>query len=247
MIKTAVAISDTHSWDSIIEVPTADLLIHSGDLTNIGTKTEITKSLTWLASLPHKHKVFIAGNHDFYLDTHWKAKTPEGERRHGYRPKGTEDEIKELLAQFPSLIYLNDSGVEIEGLKIWGSPIQPWFHDWGFNRERGAEISKHWELIPQDTDILITHGPPFGILDKTVHGQYTGCDNLLKAIASKNIRLHIFGHIHEGRGISTRDGGEGKPHKRFLNASSLDEYYEPFPYPYTLIDIENWEILNGKK
>jgi len=243
----ATVISDTHSWNSTINVPKSDLLIHSGDLTRIGSKSEITQALTWLSSLPHKYKVVIAGNHDFFLDSQWQGRTDIGQSRHSHRAKGTEEEIKELLSQFKDIIYLNDSGTEIEGIKIWGSPIQPWFHDWAFNRNRGEEILKHWKLIPKDIDILITHGPPFGILDRTVHGDYTGCSDLLKEIETRKIKLHIFGHIHEGRGTSTRTSDDGTHQTIFLNASSIDETYEPFPNPYTMVDLEKWEILNGKR
>jgi Icc-related predicted phosphoesterase len=98
-------------------------------------------------------------------------------------------------------IYLEDSGITIEGLKIWGSPISPNYHSWAFNCERGEEIRKHWDLIPEDTDILITHCPPFGILDFDPEGKPKGCEDLLTIIQQKvKPRLHIFGHLHDAHG-----------------------------------------------
>ncbi|MBC7410804.1 MAG: metallophosphoesterase, partial [Arcicella sp.] len=114
-----------------------------------GRIEEIEMFNEWMGSLPHRHKVVIAGNHDFFFEKY---------------PK----EAKRLIT---NATYLNDSGILIEGLHIWGSPIQPWFYDWAFNRKRGKDIRKHWDLIPTNTDILITHGPPFGILDATERGE----------------------------------------------------------------------------
>lgn len=118
------------------------------------------------------------------------------------------------------VVYLNDSSVEIEGIKIWGSPITPWFNDWAFNRDRGSEIKKHWDLIPDDIDILVTHGPPFGILDETVYGKRTGCEELLLRVYQVKPKYHIFGHIHKDYGSFTK--GE----ITFINASVLDDWYE---------------------
>ena len=119
-----------------------------------------------------------------------------------------------------NVIYLNDSGVTIEGIKIWGSPIQPWFYDWAFNRQRGSEICKHWDLIPNDTDVLMTHGPAYMRLDKTTSGHYVGCMDLLTAIRRVRPQFHISGHIHEAYGM-VKEGVT-----TYINASVLDERYE---------------------
>ncbi|MFN8395634.1 MAG: metallophosphoesterase [Bacteroidia bacterium] len=120
---------------------------------------------------------------------------------------------------FDNVIYLNDSGVEIEGVKIWGSPIQPWFFDWAFNRQRGADIAKHWALIPEDTDILVTHGPPYGILDRTDDGKLVGCEELIKVVERIRPKIHVFGHIHEAHGSLIKDG------THYVNASILNLRY----------------------
>jgi len=90
--------------------------------------------------------------------------------------------------------------VIIEGVKFYGSPWQPRFFDWAFNLDRGEEIKKKWDLIPMDTDVLITHGPPYGILDLTHEGEKVGCEELMKAVLRVQPKIHIFGHIHEAYG-----------------------------------------------
>ncbi len=194
-----VAISDTHGQHAKILLPDADVIIHAGDVSGRGTESQIVEFLNWFSGLNFRYKIFIAGNHDFFLE------------------RECADRIQSLIPD--NVIYLNDSGIEIEGIKIWGSPIQPWFHDWAFNRRRGADIRKHWDLIPTDTDILLTHGPVKGILDRTVYGQEVGCDDLLDAVKRISPALHIFGHIHEAYGT------EIKGETRFINASILNEDY----------------------
>jgi predicted phosphohydrolase len=198
MTMRIVLISDTHNRHDGIQLPEGDILIHSGDFSGRGLEREVIDFLHWFGKQPHRHKVLIAGNHDFLAEKNpglFASLIPEG------------------------VTYLNDSGAVIEGLKIWGSPIQPWFYDWAFNRQRGADIARHWELIPADTDILVTHGPPFGILDKVENGPHVGCEELLKKIESVQPRLHVFGHIHEGHG----ELQVGKT--KFVNASVLNAKY----------------------
>jgi Icc-related predicted phosphoesterase len=195
-----VCISDTHTLHKNMKIPDGDLLIHAGDVSSRGKLEEIIQFNDWLGTLPHRHKVMIAGNHDFYFESN----SPHA---------------KSLIT---NAVYLNDSGIEIEGFKIWGSPVQPWFYDWAFNRQRGEDIRKHWELIPTDTDILITHGPPYGILDETARGELVGCADLLEVIQQRvKPRLHVFGHIHEGYGKTTI--GE----TLFVNPSMVNLQYRP--------------------
>ena len=174
-----ICISDTHNLHKDLRIPEGDILVHAGDLTCVGGIDEIKQFNIWLGTLPHRYKIVIAGNHDLYLEA-----VPSSAN---------------LLIN--NAIYLNDSGVEIEGLKIWGSPISPNYQDWAFNRERGETIRKHWEMIPEDTDILITHCPPFGILDFTDTGKHEGCQDLFEIVQQKiKPRLHIFGHLHYAHG-----------------------------------------------
>lgn len=198
-----VCISDTHNKHQKLKLPACDLLIHAGDFSGKGKSAEIFDFMKWFSSkeVPGKHKIFISGNHDFAMES-------------------SECGIYEKQANDLGIIYLNDTGIEIDGVKIWGSPISPWFHDWAFNRQRGMEIRKHWDLIPKDTEILITHGPPKGILDKTWRGQNVGCEELSKMIFEEKklteLKLHVFGHIHEDKGIKDVAG------IRFINASSVN-------------------------
>lgn len=202
-----VCLSDTHNCNEQIVVPGGDLLIHSGDATIQGTEFEVENFLGWFSSLPHEYKIFVAGNHD------WMYQTDNRRAR--------------LLTASFGIKYLQDSFIEIEGLKIYGSPWQPRFFDWAFNLMRGKELAEKWEMIPFDTDILITHGPPNGILDE-VPRQYwvenTGCEELIKKVEELSefkLKAHIFGHIHCGYGQTEKFG------VKFINASNCNEEYQP--------------------
>ncbi|HEX8197531.1 MAG TPA: metallophosphatase domain-containing protein [Pyrinomonadaceae bacterium] len=195
-----VLLSDTHNCNEQISVPDGDILIHAGDATNRGQVDEIAAFNEWFSGFPHKHKIFVAGNHDWLFET---------------RPKYAQS----LLAE--NVVYLQDSAVEILGLKIYGSPWQPRFFDWAFNLNRGGEMAEKWKLIPNEVDILITHGPPFGILDETPRGDFAGCEELRKRVEEIRPELHVFGHIHFGYGETEKFG------VRFVNASNCDEDYLP--------------------
>jgi Icc-related predicted phosphoesterase len=110
--------------------------------------------------------------------------------------------------------------VELDGLKFWGSPVTPWFHNWAFNRI-DDKINEHWDLIPNDINVLITHGPPYLTLDATKSGLRVGCPRLSNKIKDlTDLKVHVFGHIHEASGIVEKDG------VTYVNASTLDLYYE---------------------
>ena len=214
-----ICISDTHTKHN--QIPSQyidnadesiDMIIHAGDVSSRGYKTEITNFLSWYNDLNFRYKILIAGNHDFYFE---EAK-PE--------------ELNEMLAEYPNITYLNDSGVEIEGFKIWGSPVQPWFYNWAFNR-MGSDIQKHWDLIPSDTQLLITHGPIQGYLDMTTRGDITGCPYLKETISErlKDLKLHVCGHIHEAYGRLVMADGQV-----LLNASVLNHRYEMQNRPITM-------------
>ncbi|MDJ1502389.1 metallophosphatase domain-containing protein [Xanthocytophaga agilis] len=203
-----VCISDTHGAHSEIAIPDGDLLIHAGDISKRGKEPEIIDFNDWLSTLPHRHKVIVAGNHDFLFERN--AKRAESLLTHA--------------------VYLRNTDVKIEGLTIWGSPITPWFFDWAFNRQRGADIRRYWDRIPINTDILVTHGPPRGILDKTDRGDTVGCDDLLEAVWKVKPKLHLFGHIHEAYGQIEVDN------MQFINASIMNLNYKPVNDPI-IIDL----------
>lgn len=199
MVKI-LCISDTHTKHHLLNnhLPDADIIIHAGDISNRGSSMDLYDFLNWYADLPYKHKIFIAGNHDFCFEVM--------------------EDIPEEFKAF-GITYLMDKMVEIEGLKIYGSPWQPEFYNWAFNLKRGDEIAQKWAMIPDDTDILITHGPPFGILDDTIQGTRVGCEDLYIRVLQIKPKLHVFGHIHFGYGMVERDGIV------FVNASNLNEDY----------------------
>jgi Icc-related predicted phosphoesterase len=202
-----VAISDTHSKHKYLTddlLGDADMIICAGDISTRGGKSEVIDFLNWYSKLPYQYKILIAGNHDFIFEQ--------------------EQTINSILEEYPNIIYINDSGITINDIKIWGSPIQPYFHNWAFNRI-GTSIIKHWDLIPQDTDILVTHGPPMGILDKTIRGAEVGCPYLLEKVNIVKPKFHIFGHIHEAFGQEIIDN------THFINASVLDVRYNLVNHP----------------
>jgi len=205
-----VAISDTHERHKLITLPDGDVLVHAGDITKNGSIDAIREFAAFMQQAPHTHKIVIAGNHDFCFENELTG------------------EAEEILRQ-SGVIYLRDSGVTIDGVKFWGSPWQPWFFDWAFNLQRGSELAEKWALIPEDTNVLITHGPPYEVSDCTIEGLHVGCEELSKRIEQlHHLKLHIFGHIHEGYGIVKLGG------VTYANASICDVRYRPVNAPLTL-------------
>jgi Icc-related predicted phosphoesterase len=204
-----VCLSDTHEQGRRVAVPDGDVLVHAGDLTFHGALDALAREADWLRSLPHPHKIVIAGNHDFAFQL-----TPAKAR-----------------AALDGLTYLEDAEATVAGLRFWGSPWQPWFHDWAFNLERGPAIRAKWDLVPAGVDVLVTHGPPAGHGDRVVAGDEVGCADLLDAIHRVKPRVNVFGHIHEGHGVTEADG------TRFVNASICDVRYRPVQGPI-VVDVD---------
>ncbi len=211
--------SDTHNKHGLNSIGTykafegVDIAVFCGDMSGRGYKTEIENFLYWYSRMPVNHRILIGGNHDFLLE------------------KISTDEVQKMLAaandgSSSNITYLNDSEATIDGIRFYGSPITPWFHAWAFNRLPGDDIAKHWDMIPDDgIDVLITHGPPQGILDK-VDNDYqrnknVGCPQLRQQIFERvKPKYHAFGHIHEAYGMVVEDG------ITFINASILDADYQ---------------------
>ena len=126
--------------------------------------------------------------------------------------------------------YLQDEGCKIEGFHFWGSPWQPEFGRWAFNLPRGEKLREKWDEIPDNTDVLITHSPPYGIKDLVVTGKHEGCEELLKVVFRIKPKLHIFGHIHEDYGKQVEQG------ITFVNASICNFDYESLNNPI-VVDI----------
>ena len=200
-----ILISDTHTMHEELVLPKGDILIHAGDFTGRGKPHEVEDFFGWLKrqAKEFKHIVFIAGNHDMSFE---------------YKSTWTVNMLKSL----PSNVhYLEDSSVTIDGIKFYGSPWQPEFFNWAFNLRRGRELEEKWSMIPYDTDVLITHGPPMNILDYTQKDMWNvGCLDLYNKVLNIKPKLHVFGHIHEGYGIKEHEG------ITFVNASSATLRYE---------------------
>lgn len=194
-------ISDTHSLhDRLPAIGAGDVLVHCGDFTGRGDLFDVENFAEFMMVQDFTHIIVIAGNHDWCFENEFR-------------------EEAETCLRDSGLIYLNDSGVEIDGVKFWGSPVQPEFMNWAFNRRRGASIRHHWDKIPDGIDVLITHGPARGVLDRCENGFPAGCDDLLATIQRIKPSIHASGHIHEAYGVLEVDG------MVFINACILDERY----------------------
>jgi len=231
-----VCISDTHSRYHFA-LPAGDILVHGGDFSMSGEQKEVENFIKWLKSLTqYRLKIIIAGNHDLTLEPEFYEKNWQRWHR---RQKQDYKKIGELIRD-PSLatdygiIYLEQQEFidPQTGLKFYGSPYQPEFCDWAFNLPADSpEIKQVWSKIPDDVDVLITHGPPANILDLSISCEHTGCKQLLKRIQQIKPRLHVFGHIHEAYGRDEQDS------TIFVNASTCDLRYKP-SQPPIIVDLE---------
>lgn len=213
-------ISDLHGF--FPELTGGDLLIIAGDLTARDEHEQYTAFNRWVNNQSYDLKIVISGNHDGRMVT-----TDERHLAHVY---------------CHNAMYLCDSGCEFQGLKIWGSPWTPTFCNWHFMKDRGEQIRKMWDLIPSDVDILITHGPPYGILDKvdlSSRGnkfKYAGCEELRNKLDSGAIKpkLHVFGHIHAcgGKQMILKTPGHDI---LCVNAAIMDEEYRPTNQPVRVV------------
>lgn len=157
-----------------------DVLIHCGDLTMKGSRSELERFGEWFSALPHPQKLFIAGNHDFILERDAAA-----------------------AALVPSAIYLQDSETEIAGVRFYGSPWVPRYRGWAFNVPR-EQLAEKWARIPSNIDVLVTHAPPHGMQDVS-KGVHLGCEALSQRVEATRPKLHVFGHIHESYGICSSE------------------------------------------
>jgi len=171
-----VLLSDTHGNHRNVQVPDGELLIHAGDFTWLSrSMKEVSDFNWWLGELPHRHKILVPGNHEFFLET---------------------DRSKRSMLS--KALVLIDEAIEIDGLRIWGSPVTP-LYGGAFRMSSAADRRRLYAHIPDDIDVLITHGPPFGILDMMPNSSlHTGCRELFDAVIRVKPKVHVFGHIHSG-------------------------------------------------
>ena len=199
-MTTIVVISDTHGRHRDVDVPGGDILVHAGDFTGSGRMSDVDEVDDWLGDLPHATTIVVAGNCDRCCE-----RDP--------------DEVRERLT---NATYLQDESLEVEGLHIYGSPWQPVFLNMSFNLPRGEALAEKWAQIPEETDILVTHGPPFGIRDRTSRGEEVGDRALLERVTELQPAYHFFGHVHESSGVEERGG------TTFVNAACDRKGKTPF-------------------
>ena len=228
-----VFISDTHGLHNSMlhPLPEGDVLIHAGDLTNVGSEENLQDFLHWFQNIEgYDEKIFIAGNHDWCFER---------------KPDWLSNYINDENLSQSDCTYLEDDFITIEDpefsrpIKIYGTPWQPAFANWAFNVPRG-ELYKYWEKIPMDTDILITHGPPEEILDVNMRGELCGCSELRHYVSKINPLISVFGHIHEHHGYQVHGS------TTFINASTCTPRYVPSHKPIvaSLRELDGTFIVN---
>jgi hypothetical protein len=214
-----VLMSDTHGKHRQVMLPRGDCLIHAGDFTRAGETEAIQDLSAYFQEAAFPQVICIAGNHDITLH-------PSFYHEHGHRFRRPDAQPLDVQATRKALehcTYLEDSSCTLlkSGLSVYGSPWTPKYYNWAFNLPRGKALRSVWSRIPASTDVLITHGPPLGRGDYTMHAECTGCVDLLHEVQTRiRPRLHVFGHIHEGHGVSF-DG-----HTLFVNASNCNTKYQ---------------------
>lgn len=202
-----IHISDTHNkHNQLLHLESGDVIVHSGDATGTGYLYEVSDFLKWFGSLNYKYKIFVAGNHDFLFE---------------------EDPIlAKQLCDDNGVIWLQDEAIVIDGYKFYGTADQPEFFNWAFNKNHD-QLVRSYSVIPEDTQVLITHCPPKNILDYTIshynpNGVNVGCQELaFELYKLKNLKAHLFGHIHYSNGQKLLDGVV------YSNAAICDERYSP--------------------
>jgi len=215
-------LSDSHGQHR--EIPKewlieTDWIIHAGDISSMGTIPQVADFLDWFSNVGnYKFRCFIAGNHDWIFE-----KNPSL--------------AKSMIPK--NVTYLESSEIVIDGIKIFGEPHQPEFCQWAFNVQRGR-MKDYWSRVPEDVQLLISHGPPYGILDMSKEGVLCGCKELLERLPElKQLRVAVAGHIHEARGVF-----EGVDGQKIINASLLNRSYEMVNKPY-VVDTDGWKIVSS--
>lgn len=222
-MKLAI-ISDTHQREKAFDIPDADVLVHCGDFTMLGELEYVKRFGDWFFSLPHSKKILCAGNHDKSFET----MLPAALEAFGF--SGPNDVPgSTFTAEKDGVIYLEDDEVTIDGIRFFGTPWTPTFGSgWVFNAdsEKQSAVSA---AIPSGIDVLISHGPPYGILDRTLEGDLTGSRALAYDVRSRVVpRVHCFGHIHEAYGHIEQNG------IHYYNASLVDRMCRPANKPWVV-------------
>ena len=211
-------ISDVHEQWHDLKIPECDVLISAGDYSYTGKRYVVVEFHKWLSKQNAENIISVQGNHELWVEKHW-------------------DEASSLVHEIDPRIWFVDTGHKIiDGVSFFCSAVQPEFGNWAWNKKRGPELAAHWARIPSNTEVLVTHGPPYGVLDVSTSKYATkghlGCKDLLDKISYlDHLKLHVFGHIHGSSGEQDIEG------IRFVNAAICDEDYLPFN-PVRIYDLE---------
>jgi len=215
-----VVLSDSHGKFNFLKVPDGDILIHCGDWSNLGKVEECIKFNNWLKEQPHKYKFYIPGNHEIGFEK---------------QPGLSESLITEAE-------NIHGKVVNVEGLKIFGCSYTLPFMNWAYMRTEN-ELENYFSNAPSDIDVLITHGPPKGVLDETIQGTSTGSQALLEYTKKIKPQYHFFGHIHEAAGMDIFTSCK----TIYVNVAVLNERYNPASQPIRLPVQTNHKETYGNK
>lgn len=244
-----VCISDTHNLhDEIAYLPRGDVLVHTGDFSEYGTCEEVVAFADWFASRPFKHKILIAGNHDIGMDaTGYDTKIGATWKQYwnGTPRDNNPVDVRRLLDSRSDITYLENNSCVVEGIKIYGSPMTPLIVlpiakpvAMAFNLMTQEEQHAHWQTIPLDTQVLLTHGPPAGVHDVVAPLWRLGDQDLYDRVLEVRPQYHIFGHVHQsyGRTEFFHDPGDSDEEKSssttFVNTSTCTLRHKPTNAPF---------------
>jgi len=196
-----VSLGCTHNQHNYITIPECDVLIHTGDYTQIGSSGDVMNFYEWLGKQTQaKHKIFIEGNHELMADSDGNVRKYTHTAKYDDWLAYLKSKQDDFTAQ--NIYRLHNESITIDGIKFWGSPYTLAFHSWAFNMSLD-ELKDNWKECPTDTDVLVTHGPPLGKLDWCLNGQHAGDAWLLQKLIEMRPKLHLFSHIHESHGHTT--------------------------------------------
>lgn len=238
-------ISDTHGKHENLTIPKCDVLVFTGDMGTRTNELELISFLSWIEKQPADVKIIIAGNHDICMDKDWVKRQKNVGSVEGVLANQHYQNAKSLIENY-KVKYLEDREYIYNGIKFYGSPYSPSFHRerWVFNADRGKEIQKIWSKIPSDVNVLLTHTPPYKILDYVDNrykrhpneDQNVGCQDLMNVIKNRlfKLKLHCFGHIHETTGLLIKPVSQTRNVIFSNGACVTNNYQQVVTKPFTI-------------
>lgn len=200
-----VIFSDTHNQHASVPIPDGDVLVFCGDACAYGTAQDFMAFAEWFGSYPHALKLYVAGNHDLIVES-------------------SRDACAGILHAKANAVYLEDSGIVLpNGMNCWGSPWTPRSLNWAFQQDPGPELRAIWQKVPNNTNVLITHGPSYGLLDLYNSTENIGDPQLRNRIEElRELKVHAHGHVHEGYGTALHTNVAGAQ-VLCVNAALVDQ------------------------